>query len=346
MSDKYSSEKYFLLDERFQQWVKSPDKESNAYWLNFLQEHPEARQAVEKARNIIQQLDFEGHVRSKTIKNSVKSRIDEAIAQEDSELDNARIEAEDSPYRRIHASRYWIGVAASIIFILLAGGYFLLQPDKGTTYATDFGETRTVILPDESRVRLNANSRVTLAENEWQDASKREVWLEGEAYFEVKKYTTKAGGAAKFIVHSGKVDVEVLGTEFNVNTRHRQTSVVLSSGKVKLNIEKQEVLMSPGEMVEVNERNEKIEKKKVDPLKHTSWTENRLIFDNTPLLHIKKLLEDNYGFEVIVPDSDLLKKEFTGDAPADDIAILLDKLSIIYNLNIIKNETRIRIENK
>src|SRR6185437_3682694 len=80
---------------------------------------------------------------------------------------------------------------------------------------TGYGEIKSVLLPDSSVVTLNANSKLRIPE-QWTEASGRQVWLEGEAYFAVQK---KAATAEKFVVHTTEVDVEVLGTKFNVNAR-------------------------------------------------------------------------------------------------------------------------------
>src|SRR5699024_12530140 len=120
--------------------------------------------------------------------------------------------------------------------LLAAGGlcYYLNTP---VTVHSGDGEIAEVILPDDSRVRVNANARLRYSRR-WNSAENRMVSLEGEAFFEVKKdeVTQK-----KFIVNAGDLKVEVLGTEFNVNTRHpgsypgqeRTTKVILESGYVR-----------------------------------------------------------------------------------------------------------------
>ncbi|WPP51809.1 FecR family protein [Catalinimonas niigatensis] len=346
MSEKKYSVKDYLLNESFQQWVKAPNEENIAYWQHYQKLHPEAQLPIQEARSLILQLDFEEEKRSKATRRRIKIGIDEAI-RKGAEREQQHLYAER---RSKIKSRYWLGIAASITaIIMLTASYFLFyQAEEFTTYATAYGETKTLLLPDNSVVRLNANSSLRIAEESWQNVAIREVWLEGEAFFEVEKSSTKEGELAKFVVYSGKVKVEVLGTKFNVNSRRRQTSIVLSSGKVKLNIDKEsereEVMMVPGDRVEVDEQRQEVGKSIVDPALYTSWTENKLVFENTPLHQIKKLLEDNYGFEVRISNQTLLSREFTGVAPADDIAILLDKLSIIYNLNITSNEEQISIE--
>ncbi|MGD1895272.1 MAG: FecR family protein [Cyclobacteriaceae bacterium] len=90
--------------------------------------------------------------------------------------------------------------------------WFLLKADSLTEYATDYGEIRTLTLPDSSRVTLNANSAIHYAAK-WDVDVAREVWLDGEAYFSV----THTQNDQPFIVHvTDGLRVNVLGTEFNV----------------------------------------------------------------------------------------------------------------------------------
>ena len=90
---------------------------------------------------------------------------------------------------------------------------------------------------------------------QWNDADGRQVWLEGEAYFQVQK---KPSTVEKFIVHTRQVDVEVLGTRFNVNTRRQRAVVSLEEGKVRLSVhggdaavleKKSAMIMRPGQVV-------------------------------------------------------------------------------------------------
>ena len=89
--------------------------------------------------------------------------------------------------RRLDQSRMrWWKMAAAITGILLISGVLFLTQFQASSYATTFGETKHIILPDGSEVTLNANSELQLAEV-WEEGTAREVWLEGEA-FERRSY--------------------------------------------------------------------------------------------------------------------------------------------------------------
>ena len=345
----------FLLDDHFQQWVKHPTLENTAHWQQFLSDHPEAHWEVEEAKALIRRLDFHAEPRSDATKARIKSAIDEAIREEASlrvTPPNDREYISKRPTSLLH--RPIFRVAATITgLILLIGTYLIFfAPENYTEYATNYGETKTVVLSDRSVVTLNANSSLRIKEDRWDNVPEREVWLTGEAFFEVEKRKTTENGLAKFVVHTGRVAVEVVGTRFNVNTRRHATEVVLSSGQVRLNIQRdagrapQEVLMAPGERVAIQERQHTIDKEQVDPTHYTAWIENKLVFENTPVAKIKQLLEDNYGLKLAISPPEILKKEFTGAAPADDVDILLKKLSVVYNLEIIRNGDEILLKER
>ena len=344
----------FLLDDHFQQWVKSPDAENNAYWQKFLSNHPEARQEIEKAKHLILRLDFHVEPRPDATKERIKSAIEEAIRKEASlrvTHPNDQNDIFKRPAPPLHRQRFRVAATVTGLILLVSACLTFFASENYTEYATGYGETKTLVLPDRSIVTLNANSSLRIKEDRWENVPEREVWLMGEAFFEVEKKKTTENDLAKFVVHTGKVDVEVVGTRFNVNARRSATEVVLSSGQVRLNIQRdaehafEEVLMAPGELVAVPE-SQKVDKRKVDPAHYTAWTENKLIFENTSVAKIKQLIEDNYGLKLVISPSSLLKKAFTGAAPADDLNILLGKLSVVYNLEIIRDGDEILLKEK
>jgi transmembrane sensor len=202
-----------------------------------------------------------------------------------------------------------------------------------------------VVLPDQSVVMLNGNSSLKYNKG-WNKEEKRQVWLQGEAFFSIKHTPNHQ----KFIVNTSKeVDIEVLGTEFNVTNRKDELRVVLNSGKVKLNIEKaihNEVIMRPGNLVEFKGNNEDYIKKDVDPKVYSSWTTERMVFDNATLAEISSVLEETYGLRLEFSDSGLLNETFSASFPKDDINILIKAIAKSFNLKVIKNGNTIKMINK
>ena len=248
-------------------------------------------------------------------------------------------------------------IAAGLVSILFISGlvYKLLFEEKYFIYSTAYGETKVVTLPDGSDVTLNANSTIKYAysydESSESNNAPREVFLDGEGFFNVKKKVSPGTPGVKFIVHANQVDVEVLGTSFNVNTRRGKTMIVLSTGKVRLAIGEsgsrmKEMIMCPGELVEVGDSQKNFVKRTVDIESYFSWTHNKLIFNNTPVKDILNLIEDNFGYEVVLHDKTLGNRLYTDTTPADNIDLLLSKLSIVYDLKVTRTDQQIIIQAK
>jgi ferric-dicitrate binding protein FerR (iron transport regulator) len=235
----------------------------------------------------------------------------------------------------------YVGLAASVLLAIGAVLFFRGGPNL-TEVATAYQETRSLQLPDGTQVTLNANSKIRFPE---QIASLpvREVWIEGEAFFHVNsRQEDGASGKVPFVVHTELVDINVLGTQFNVKDRHGKAEVVLKEGKISLssfqgNLD-QQLEMKPGQKVLVDSQTGLQVSEVDDPGLYSSWKENELYFDNEPLAEIARELEDEYGIEVAFSDDQIGKLKFTGSAPADALDVLFISMEKSFNLNIQKNE--------
>jgi transmembrane sensor len=121
------------------------------------------------------------------------------------------------------------GIAASVLILISFAVYLFSDSIFYDTYATSFGMTRNILLEDGSEVTLNANSTLKVPKNLLTSES-REVWIEGEGFFSIAKKPNRV----RFLVHTDNLNVEVLGTKFNVNNRRGNTEVVLSEGSIRL----------------------------------------------------------------------------------------------------------------
>ena len=233
-------------------------------------------------------------------------------------------------------------VAASVVLLLVAAVVgVLLQQSRWTAYTTDYGQTRTVLLPDSSQVVLNANSSLRYPSH-WNVERPREVWLDGEAYFSV----THTQNHQKFFVHvSDGFQVEVLGTEFNIKDRREVTQVILNSGRVTLAIQKnheepETLAMQPGDLVEFSEADQTILKKQVDPTSYVAWREHKLIFDKRTLREIVRQLEDTYGVSIAITSDTLANTRLTGAFPTTNLENILTSLPTIVPMQITKTDER------
>ena len=236
-------------------------------------------------------------------------------------------------------------VAAAFAVLLLSVFVFyqLAENDNQVVHQTDYGQTTTVELPDRSVVTLNGNTRVSYAPA-WTDSTDRELWIEGEAYFSIRH--TKHD--QKFIVHANQLEIEVLGTEFNVNNRDGDTRVTLSTGKIKLNGPEnlkvvKDVIMRPGEQAELT-HDRAFEIKLVNTRLYTAWKDQELVFDHTPMAEVVRMIESTYGLEVVIRHDDINRLELTGLLPSNDIDMLLNMLSDIFNLEVTRKDHQVFID--
>jgi ferric-dicitrate binding protein FerR (iron transport regulator) len=164
----------------------------------------------------------------------------------------------------------------------------------------------SAVLGDGTKVRLN--SRTELSYPVHFSKESREVYLEGEAYFEV----AKAG--RPFVVHAGGLDVRVLGTEFNVNTQTAGTvKTVLVTGSVEISSGKETVRLTPNQLAIYRSGDEHFSVQRVDVTPHVAWKDNNFVFDKERLEDIMETLSLWYDMEVIY-ENDLVKEtRLTGD---------------------------------
>ncbi|SHM82754.1 FecR family protein [Chitinophaga sp. CF418] len=237
-------------------------------------------------------------------------------------------------YRR---SRWFTGLKVAAVLsgtLLLAyGGWKVYDHHRNTVIQTAYGEVRTVVLPDQSEVTLNGNSTLRYARH-WDGSAGREVWIEGEAFFSVKPSAVPRS----FLVHTASnMNVEVLGTAFNLVDRHGRMQVVLNSGKVRLHSNKtpeETIIMQPGDLVEYKEQVRTKVKNHTNAQRYSSWKRNSLQFENASFAELAQQLEDTYGVTVEIRDTSLLHQEFTGTVPSQQMDMLLDGLSQLFHLKV------------
>ncbi|MDF9798981.1 transmembrane sensor [Catalinimonas alkaloidigena] len=333
----------FVLDEYFQEWVFHPNQQNTLFWNQWLLRHPYQQKDVEEAKRLLLSLSFEEEEVTPREIVGLKSRVLQNISSNQTEP--LHLGSIKPPYLKWAAS-VAVLLSLSVLF------YFLLLPSPAMIeYRASYGEIKEIILPDGSQVTLNANSSIQY-NADWKQQESRKVWLQGEAFFKVVKDSTpqedlsanNTGSAAliarKFEVLTPELRIEVLGTQFNVRARHSATEVVLQEGNVQLSLlenrEQPTLAMKPGERVIYSEQ--KLSQQVVEPEKYLSWRQNQLIFEDQSLAEVAQRLEDIYGVEVVFDDEQLQHMLFRGTVPSDNIEILLEALSGIYQIEISREE--------
>ncbi|MDH6535718.1 DUF4974 domain-containing protein [Parabacteroides sp. 52] len=211
----------------------------------------------------------------------------------------------------------YAGVAAVLLAIIIPSIAFLYTKD----ITVPRGQHYTLNLPDGSRTIINAESKLTYKPFWWRIS--RDVKLEGEAYFDVQK-------GSEFEVRSGSEIVMVLGTSFNILSRTGQYNVACLSGKVKVKAGNQSVILTKG-MQTVFENNTLQSVENEDIEQKISWTKNKFVFNEEPLVNVIREIERQYNIEIVAPENInyIYSGNFTKlDNPEDVLQIIQEPFGI------------------
>ncbi|WP_353719865.1 FecR domain-containing protein [Dyadobacter sp. 676] len=233
-----------------------------------------------------------------------------------------------------------VAAACGLLMTLLAG-WLSQDVIRYKTYETDFGEIRKITLSDGSKVVVNANSTLRVPRFGFGN-SKREVLLTGEASFDV----VHTQNHTRFVVKTNKnMNVEVLGTEFDVYARSSGARVVLNTGKIQLHYSDghndQKLTLKPGDLVSMDRKGKMTMSHTAQPQNYSAWKYHRFVFEDESFRQICNRLEETFGTEIIIRDRALADKEISGSFTALDAEELLDLLSLAGDFSYISKDSRI-----
>ena len=241
-----------------------------------------------------------------------------------------RLKQEEAKRHKVRRMNTWMRYAAMFIGIFLISGlsYHIYQSQSETgalVAVTARDEVKELMLPDGTKVWLNKHTTLKYP-SEFSEKG-RNVYIEGEAYFEVKRNVEKP-----FIVRSEAMQVRVLGTVFNLKSDKANRSAVATLIKgeieVKGNHEEGMIVLSPGQKAELNGMTRRLVVKQVDT-GIENWHNNQFVFEKADIFTIARTLENSYGVKIILaPDMDVTKT-YTG--------ALKKKNSVEEVLNSVKN---------
>lgn len=193
-------------------------------------------------------------------------------------------------------------LALPLLISTLIFGYIILsgQGKDPVLYAEMTAAPGTISrfeLPDKSKVWLNSNA-VLRYPSRFEDAE-REVYLEGEAYFEVESdrehpFSVSTSSGMKAIAH---------GTHFNVNTEKSNIETILAEGKVAI-FYRDQVLqeMNPSELASFCSKTQTVEVEKVNLAEKLAWKDGKIIFRNAPLNEVFEQLSRRYNIDIVLHD--------------------------------------------
>jgi ferric-dicitrate binding protein FerR (iron transport regulator) len=220
-------------------------------------------------------------------------------------------------------------IAAILIIGLLLGlsvQYFKKAEPVYFTSIAPKGSVSQMVLPDNSIVYLNAGSKLKYTVEGLN--GKREVFLEGEAWFDVTKNEKKP-----FVVHTSFYDVNVTGTQFNVKAYKTDDEIATTLEEGSVNITSSENLklaetsvLQPGEQLVYNTQKKTIKVRDVEPRMFTAWKDNKLIFINMNLKELFVVLQRKYGVDIQVTNNLILDYHYDGTIKNESILEVLDLL--------------------
>ncbi len=251
-----------------------------------------------------------------------------------------KLDEEKRKQNKILRMHRWMKYAAMIAVILVIGGgsgYWLYQNGNNQhmmVAVANEGIVKEIILPDGTKVWLN-NSATLKYPREFSEKA-RNIYLDGEAYFEVTKNRHKP-----FTVQSDAMRVRVLGTTFNFkcDKNYRIAEVTLIEGEIEVkgNKEEGQIILAPGQRAELNKNNGRLTVKQVDAKMDAVWHDNLIPFQKADIFTISKALERFYDIKIILsPDmradktySGVLKKKSTIESV---LKSLQNSISIDYKI--------------
>ena len=189
-------------------------------------------------------------------------------------------------------------------------------------------------LSDGSIISLNTNSELEYSKNF--NKKTRTVKLKGEAFFKIKANSEKP-----FVINTGSLKIEVVGTSFNVNAKKQNGNVEITvkSGIVSVytkNNKSDSVLLYAGEHAVFNKTNNNIQKKINKNINYLSWKTKKLIFEGVELQKIVNTLNKTYNVNIIILNPDLKKCKLTNTFDKQSLKSIIKVLEATLDIQIDK----------
>ncbi|MBX2925273.1 MAG: FecR family protein [Chitinophagaceae bacterium] len=353
-----------VMNESFVNYCYYSDQYDIQYWENYLLVFPDQKAYLEEAKNIV--LGLSGmflQQQQELALTALKNTVDQKYHFRD----EAGLTAYNDvlPVRPMPAKKIWAYLAAAVcigfgfFFVLQFSGSRQVnapvapattQPQQSLVYETNYGEKKTIWLPDSSKVILNARS--TLRTRADFGVSAREVYLTGEAFFDVTHNAQKP-----FVVNMNQFEVKVLGTLFNIKAypEDKLQEASLIRGKVQVifkNGENNSIFLNPNEKAIIpNKEGDAIPRKaegiqkinqltptvtaltinnKDNSIIETSWVYDRLdIYDKT-FSQIRTDLERRYNVHIDFKDKKVANYRFSATFEKETIEQILKALQLSY----------------
>lgn len=279
------------------------------------------------------------------VKNQIFDKIRESKSEDSNRGDNPIAHTSTRSYGFIR-SGLWFKVAAMIFIIVTAGLIGFYYNNSAPSEVTDQielrqrslsnGQTATLRFGDGSVITLNAGSTLRYPEKFSKD--KREVYLQGEAFFSVPPDTSRP-----FIVHAGNTKTSVLGTSFNIRAYKNEDDlqVAVADGKVAVsqNGEEQEgdqpktVLLNENQWITYRSSGQLVEKGEGNISELVAWKDKKMIFTDKPLDQIATRLERWYNIDIVLADSSLGNRRMSASFEEETMTEVLTIIALSLDMS-------------
>lgn len=368
--DQHSLED-LISDASFVRWIRGESSPGeDAAWNRWLREDPRHKYLAEEAKSLLTAFQKEKEAKEAFNTSRELARLEQQLDWDSGKINEMSVFPQKLKPKK---KKTWydhsriIAVAAVFAVVALTGLYAIYQyqlvyntegedyqaeQTNVQEYKTDFGEKATFRLSDDSRVVLNANSHIRFLSGIDKGKSITEVWLEGEAWFDITHFEDER--RRTFTVHTVDGSVEVLGTRFAVKTFENETRTVLEEGEIRVQVTRQtdrssqtgskdSTILEPGEMVLYSSGKAEVTVEQVNPLVYTSWSEDIWFFEDTPLHEIGQRIEDTFGIEVKIKEN-LTHRKLSGSIKGTSIDVLAEALARILDVEVEKQDQVLHIE--
>lgn len=225
---------------------------------------------------------------------------------------------------------------ASVIVILAGLSVYMYRHSVpkfqyGSEYRTTYGEIKRFNLPDGTTVTLNACSVLEVAKD--YNRKNRDVYIKGEAYFEVKQ---QAG--VPFTVNAKEILVTALGTSFDVSAFHDDPAITVSLNDGKARVKPmtiksaKDMTLAPGEEVVYKKDEGGMVKERFNPRVRLAWQKQIIFFEDADMQEVVRKLERAYGVTINTQNLKPRHWRLTGDFKNQTLNDVLESLSFNYSL--------------
>ncbi|WP_432712902.1 FecR family protein [Pedobacter sp.] len=350
-----------ICNESFQHYCLGTDLQNQLLWQNWIEQLPHKKAEFEEAKRLVELLTVKQGSRLQQIQ-ALKSGLKQKQLFSEALL-GVRTEPLPLKIEKTGPSiyKYLGGIAALLVLSLFVyllspslSNFFLLKEKSETTVFSGQQLRKTIVLKDGTVITLAKESSVKLRAN---FESNREIWLSGEAFFDVTHDTLHP-----FIVHTTFNDIKVLGTAFNVRAYPdaKEMETTLLRGSIRVDSKKYPgvyAILKPNERLLF--KNDSIVKKgatgqpfdvatvtlnaETKKPEAVQWVQNRLEIDDEPLSVIAKKLESWYGMKIVITDEAVKSYHYSGVFENESILKTLEALQLSYPFQFTVSEHQITI---